>query len=545
MKKRIQVLGIIAATVVCFSGCSKTEVQKPKVTEPATIEETKAYNISLEIDSEKIKLHGKTIYMTKQNVAMLPLEVLQDELDIAVNKYKDGRIELNKADLKVNVHIGSDKVKIGDNEFALTESVVRTDDTIYIPVTLLEYYLRFTQNYNPKTKVLSLSDVTKGNDLPERYSYVDVGRMPKVQNQGKTDTCWLYAAFTAFESTLLPSEEMNFSTSHLMDYNKDSLNLSSGLNYEKPLYYFLSWNGPVGRNKDGSHDVAKHLQGAQIFDGKKIKKIKRLVFKYGGVETSCYVDEKIEEDTKHYNKKESAYYDNEKHKNNHALVIIGWDDNYSRDKFATKPSKDGAFICQNSWGRKFGDNGIMYISYEDVNIASQNICYTKVEDADNYKDIQQSDEYGWIETVGVNKSNSAYFANVYTPTYDNAKLSAVGLYATEDDVEYEIYCVPVFESEHSLNNMGKALAYGTLSNRGYYTIKLDETVNLKDGTKYAVIAKVSNKNTTSLMACETNPDDGRIKVDLNDGEGYFSADGSFWQRAEKQGFNICLKTYLN
>ena len=547
MNKKIQAIGIVTALAVSLAGCSKPAVRQSATTEPATIEETKAYNISLEIDSEKIKLHGKTIYMTKQNVAMLPLEVLQEELDIAVNKYKDGRVELNKADMTVNVHIGSDKVKIGDNQFALTEEVVKTDDTIYIPVTLLEYYLRFTQNYNPKTKVLSLSDVTKGNDLPERYSYVDVGRSPKIQNQGKSDTCWMYAAYTALESTLLPTESLDISKKRLLQYNSDFLNLASGFNYEKPLYYFLSWNGPVDQKYDKSTDykVAKHLQSAQMFEGKNIKKIKQLVFKYGGVETSCYMDEKIEEHTQYYNKKESAYYTDRKFKNNHALVIVGWDDNYSKTNFAKQPEKDGAFICQNSWGKKFGDNGIMYISYEDANIGSQNICYTKVEDADNYKDIQQSDEYGWIETIGINESNTAFFANVFQPTYNSANLSAVGFYATEDNTDYEVYFVPTVGSRVSLSRLGESVAYGTLSGRGYYTIKLDEPIALKDGKKYAVVVKASNKNTSSLIACETNPGDGRVKVDLKDGQGYYSADGQYWQRAENEGFNICLKAYLN
>ena len=38
--------------------------------------------------------------------------------------------------------------------------------------------------------------------------------------------------------------------------------------------------------------------------------------------------------------------------------------NFSKDNFTVKPQNDGAFICQNSWGENFGDDGIFYISYE-------------------------------------------------------------------------------------------------------------------------------------------------------------------------------------
>ena len=36
---------------------------------------------------------------------------------------------------------------------------------------------------------------------------------------------------------------------------------------------------------------------------------------------------------------------------NHAVVIIGWDDNYSKDNFneAHRPSSNGAWIVKNSW----------------------------------------------------------------------------------------------------------------------------------------------------------------------------------------------------
>ncbi len=52
----------------------------------------------------------------------------------------------------------------------------------------------------------------------------------------------------------------------------------------------------------------------------------------------------------------------------HEVTIIGWDDNFSKDNFTDriKPSTDGAWIAQNSWGETWGDNGVFYISYEDI-----------------------------------------------------------------------------------------------------------------------------------------------------------------------------------
>lgn len=40
---------------------------------------------------------------------------------------------------------------------------------------------------------------------------------------------------------------------------------------------------------------------------------------------------------------------------NHAIAIIGWDDNYSKENFVTEPAGNGAFLCKNSWGTEFAD----------------------------------------------------------------------------------------------------------------------------------------------------------------------------------------------
>ena len=51
----------------------------------------------------------------------------------------------------------------------------------------------------------------------------------------------------------------------------------------------------------------------------------------------------------------------------HAVAIVGWDDNYSKDNFTIgeKPKKDGAYLALNSWSANWGNGGYFYISYED------------------------------------------------------------------------------------------------------------------------------------------------------------------------------------
>lgn len=144
-------------------------------------------------------------------------------------------------------------------------------------------------------------------------------------------------------------------------------------------------------------------------------------------------------DSRYYNKEQGAYCYIGTAKPNHDIVIIGWDDNYPKENFNLDLEGDGAFICANSWGGEFGDEGYFYVSYYDTNIGIHNILYSRVDNTDNYDKIYQSDLCGWVGQLGYGKEN-AYFANIYTAG-EGEELAAAGFYATGQDTEYEVYTV--------------------------------------------------------------------------------------------------------
>lgn len=98
--------------------------------------------------------------------------------------------------------------------------------------------------------------------------------------------------------------------------------------------------------------------------------------KYGAVTTNTYSLGKEYYDNQEDLLNAKAYYcDNPKKIVDHAITIIGWDDNYSRENFNLehRPINDGAYIVLNSWGEKFSKDGVYYVSYDDCLIENM-IC---------------------------------------------------------------------------------------------------------------------------------------------------------------------------
>ena len=226
---------------------------------------------------------------------------------------------------------------------------------------------------------------------------------------------------------------------------------------------------------------------------------------------------------------------------NHAVSIIGWDDNYSKDNFSVSLEGNGAFICVNSWGDSFGDDGLFYVSYYDSNIGIHNVVYTRVEDNDNYDNIYQSDLCGWVGQLGY-ECDTAYFSNVYTAQSDE-ELKSVGFYATGKDTSYEIYYVDNFEGTESFCNK-VYLQSGKFTNEGYYTVDLNKAVNMAEGKKYAIIVKITTPGAVHPIAIEYKAGRSTKNVVIDDGEGYISLIGKSWEHVEEsKECNICLKMY--
>lgn len=543
---KFHVLGVDNASVGRFRGGTlDSEVWNPLVANDVNSSQVKAV-----IDNQEYTSDQAGFYMNKDRNIMVPVSMLRDALNCSAHVYDNDRLLVEKHNLSVSLSLDEKKAYVNGEEEKIKSGLTKVGGELYVSLDDLSNLLGYNCDFDITKNTVVAADTDTSALVPAYFDLREKGRVSQIRNQGTYGTCWAFAATSALESSLLPEEKYLFSVDNMSMSNSFHANQYDGGEYTMGMAYLAAWQGPVLEKDDPYGDgvsddtlkAVKHVQEMQIIDGKDYEGIKEAVFKYGGVESSLYSTIRSSQDSSvYYNRENSAYCYIGTEKPNHDVVIIGWDDNYPSSNFNTQLEGDGAFICQNSWGSDFGEDGIFYVSYYDTNIGTHNVVYTRVDDTDNYDNIYQSDLCGWVGKMGYD-SEQIYGANVFKAK-GNEKLSAAAFYATGANTEYELYVVHDFKNEKSFANREK-LASGVVKKAGYYTIDFDEQ-QLKAGEKYAIVLYVKTPGSKHPLAIEYDTGESILQgVDLDDGEGYISLNGKkFVNVKEKRECNLCIKAF--
>ena len=500
-------------------------------------------SLVLKMDDEDISFDAGELYLNENMQVMASLEFFHDVLSTVAEYYNDEKIILERNGQEYIFYVGKTDGMAAGQELELSYAPVLMDHGCYLP--LQDFCEAFGYEYSFSSSKATLHITSTDNSqslLPTAYDLRKKDRVSEIKDQGNTDTCWAYAAFGALESGLLPEESLHLDATDLIENKPYSYTDNNGGDFAMALSYLLSWKGPV---TESSSSASKHVQQVHFYDTDDIDHIKWGVYLYGGVSTSIYANVSTSfGKSSYYNSDTNAYCYRGSNGANHDVVIIGWDDHYDASNFNGSVPGDGAFICQNSWGSDFGDDGVFYVSYYDSNIGYQAVSYVKVENTDNYDFISQMDECGWTGQIGYSKSD-AWAAAVYKSEKD-ATIEACGFYALGKNTQYQIYAVSGFNNTSSLATR-KLMASGTLKAAGYYTIPLLEEFTVSAGEEYAFVIYISTPDKDHPVAIEyetSTMEPG--SVDLSDGESYVSKNGLDWESIEETAKgNLCLKVYGN
>jgi len=561
LKKLIGAIFVLVfAIMIIFSLTGHSEVQVKRTTarnfsseflsDLAEMDNQKG--VSVVVGQETLSFVEEKPYVSAKGCLMFPVDQLTDAFNCSTQVYENGNILIEKGSNSISLYTNSAAANINGQLVELKDKVQIVSDKLYVPIGDIAQYINYDFVMNYKTASASMARIAAEVELPKHYDMRELERVTPVRDQGLYGTCWAFASLAALETTLTPQENLMFSPDHMSLCNSFSLGQNEGGEYTMAIAYMASWQGPVYESDDPYGDgktnpdlkARKHLEEAQILAPKDYVAIKEAIYKYGAVETSIYTQMKTANSwSGYYNRERATYYYNQEATCNHDIIIVGWDDDFPKEYFTITPENDGAFICKNSWGTEFGEDGYFYVSYEDANIGTTNVVYTKLGDANNFDNIYQSDLLGWRGQLGYEK-DQAYFANVYRAGEDE-ELAAVSFYATDVDTTYQVYVVPEFEDADSLNDR-KLVAEGSFEQAGYYTVRLDEAVKLKDNQKFAVVVHIQTPGAVHPVAIEYDADSRTREFDITDGEGYISLYGNKWMSAEKnKDCNLCLKAFTN
>ena len=408
--------------------------------------------------------------------------------------------------------------------------------------------------------------------IPKRYSLIEKGKQPAVRSQGSLETCWAITACSAMESALLPETDILFSPDHMSLSNGYDAVQEDGGDYYMILSYLADWKGPVTEAEDPYGDgvspegltAAVHVGDMRLLRGMPRRLIQQMILTYGAAQSSLSMSRmRTDSEEYHYYREDTAsYYDPFTEELDHDILVLGWDDTFPRENFRIMPARDGAWICQNSWGEDFGENGIFYVSYEDRNLFRKDgIVYGRITAARETDRVYEQDSLGWLGRQGYGQEE-CLSAGVFQAGRDE-RLSAVGFYTTGPYTAYRICLVPDFRDSRDLEtavcpqpaeetedkvsgNRAKILAVGQIANPGFHTIDIPGEVMLREGQRYAVVLRTDTPGGKNPVAVELRKDRYTESVTTEGRATYLSKDGSRWENTqEAYSTNVCLKVFTS
>ena len=282
------------------------------------------------------------------------------------------------------------------------------------------------------------------------------------------------------------------------------------------------------------------LENGIYFDDPDEQTVKDLIYTYGACAASIYGEkeyftENVELGVNFYNPDQDS-------STNHAVTVVGWDNDYPKENFVTKdkngatarPERDGAWIVQDSYGTGAHQNGYFYVSYESSGITGKPVVAYDMQPAGTYDynyqydgtatDIDTSNEH-LPQTVA---GSSA--ANVFT-AQSNIVLRAVGI--SEYNLGETNYTIDIYTglTDDTDPESGELVCTtrGSTDTPGCKTIRLSKPVGIDEGDRYSIVI---NFDTDTYFGVEASNFYGFVNVQaaIEPGQSFYrgSADEA-WQ----------------
>ncbi len=367
--------------------------------------------------------------------------------------------------------------------------------------------------------------------FPSSYNTLNVTNaaggniITSVKDQMESSNCWAFAAIAAAETAYMRNHtvtDVDFSEAHLSYFAWNSKTSdTSDPTYQDGIYeadphnkggniYFSSgafarWVGPeteaylppvnwqygfsnVSYSENMRYIAEEHLITSSVIGARDMYSMKSAIMNFGGVVASYYSH------PKGYNFLPGgvAAYQDIYDYTNHAIYIVGWDDNFPVSNFGTymTPPAGGAWLVKNSWGTEWGaGGGYFWLSYWEPTLLTARVL--DFEPADNVDNNYQYDgnwgkgmTYFWFDELSI--ADPMVTANVFTAK-GHEVLKQVGVYNMNAAAQLvvRVYVDPVEDVPNSGTFVSGVVTQ--VNGEGYYTIRLTDPVTLNPGQRFSVV----------------------------------------------------------
>lgn len=422
--------------------------------------------------------------------------------------------------------------------------------------------------------------------------------LPAIRNQGGYGVCWAFSTISLLEINLLKnklvSDDIDLSEFHLVNFTYNNVTdplggsagdtttflrssnsvTQNGGDIRMAFNSLMDWEGAVDEtlvpytaevagtiNTTGlSDDLARkntkiHLQNYYKVNMTNQTDVKQAITDYGALSISYYAYGG-DASNKYYNSSTAGYYCYDSNTGtNHAVTVVGWDDNYSKDNFPTEPEGDGAWIVRNSWGSYFGENGYFYLSYYDKSTKVEGYA-VEAQTSDNYDNNYQYDGTGWFSYMGYSGyGGTNKYANVFTAKANESKAENIEAVSFEDYSSAGCkYNISIYTNLTDVSDPESGTLECTQSGQttfdGAYTIKLNNPVYVEDGTTFSVVVElISSTNNGPYMVSDTTYNGSWFNCESaaleNQSYIYRPYDSSWVDYGKRENKNFRIKAYTD
>nr|MCR5222700.1 InlB B-repeat-containing protein [Lachnospiraceae bacterium] len=436
--------------------------------------------------------------------------------------------DLSDAEGETDSDINQDNGTEEPDETVMPEELLAEDagETVY-PTGYVRPF-----NYRDPETAVSDSELLQGT-LESKY-ISPVVNDHSLRNQNPYGTCWAFASMGLAESSLLRQGIMtdtDLSELHLAYFTfngvADPLGntagdqavsaskkgiLNWGGNFDWAGNTMASWTGAAKEekasysgkastiNSGGSldpsiaYDDIAHLKDIyRVSLHNNTDDVKELIKAYGGAGVSFYAQDGLSPTTSErlYNSKTNSYYCDAAVQANHAVMIVGWDDQYSKNNFSATPEGDGAWLIRNSWttgtyANRQSFSGYFWMSYYDKSLEDEATFFV-FDDAGEYDNNYQYDggvQDGYV--YGARKIANVFKTQSEAGGTEQLKAVSFALYSTNADYTINIY--KNLTNPSNPESGTKVLSQeGSTVYGGLHTVELNRTVELAQDETFSVV----------------------------------------------------------